>query len=48
MIRFLRLFCCRNTGKDMAMNNTIDLFAKFSAVEVISSDRISETDKDFC
>ena len=30
------------------MNNTIDLFAKFSAVEVVSSDRISETDKDFC
>ena len=30
------------------MNNVIDLFAKFSAVEVVSADRISETDKMFC
>ena len=30
------------------MNNVIDLYAKFSAVEVLSADRISETDKLFC
>lgn len=30
------------------MSNAIDLFAKFSAVEVVSADRISETDKLFC
>ena len=30
------------------MDNVIDLFAKFSAVEVVSADRISETDKLFC